>query len=73
MDDFEVHGTAIAVAALTIVQRLMLRLADKGLLSQADLEAMADECIAFHEATGDEPFIRSSEQTALLLRQLFQR
>lgn len=71
MDEFEVQGTA--VAALTIVQRLMLKLIDKGILSQADLDALADECVAFHEATGDEPFIRGSEQTALLLRQLFQR
>lgn len=73
MNDLEVGGTAVAVAALTIVQRLLLKLVEKGLISEAELEEIAEEAIAFHEGSGDEPFERGSEQTALLLRALFQR
>jgi hypothetical protein len=51
----------------------MLKLIEKGVMSEADVVAMADECIAFHEGGGEEPFVRNSEQTAMLLRVLFQR
>lgn len=63
----------IALAALTVLQVLLRSMVEKGLISQAERDALVDDAIRIMEDASRPEMIAANERTALLLRAVFER